>query len=93
MTTPVVSSPVATINDHEEPVLQNTIEPVVTHEKEQQQPHMEQAPTNEAPRRSQRGKKPAIPDDYEVYECEEFQIKGDSTSFEEAMRVARSHAR
>ena len=51
---------------------------------------MEQAPTNEAPRRSQRVRKPAIPDDYEVYECEEFQIKGDPTFFEEAMRSAHS---
>jgi hypothetical protein len=33
---------------------------------------MEQVPTNEAPRRPQRARKPAIPDDYEVYECEEF---------------------
>jgi hypothetical protein len=39
-------------------------------------PHMEQAPTNEAPRRSQKARKPVIPDDYEVYECEEFQIEG-----------------
>ena len=48
---------------------------------------MEQVPTNEAPRRSQRAKKLVIPDDYEVYECEEnFQMEGDPTSFEEAMR-------
>jgi hypothetical protein len=90
MTTPIVSFPVATINDHEEPVLQDPIEPVVTHEEEQQQPHMEQVPTNKAPRRSQRGKKPAISDDYEVYECEEFQMESDPTSFEEAMRCAHS---
>ena len=51
---------------------------------------MEQAPTNEAPRRSQRARKPTIPDDYEVYKCKEFQIKGDPTSFEEAMRNAHS---
>ena len=51
---------------------------------------MEQVPTIEAPRRSQRARKPAIPDDYEVYECEEFQIEDDPTSFEEAMRSARS---
>ena len=51
---------------------------------------MEQAPTNEAPRRSQRARKPAIPDDYEVYKCEEFQMEGDPTSFEEAMRSAHS---
>ena len=43
--------------------------------------------TSEAPRRSQRVRKPAIPDDFEVYECE---IEGDPTSFEEAMRNAHS---
>ena len=51
---------------------------------------MEQAPTNEAPRRSQRARKSAIPDDYEVYVSEEFQMEGDPTSFEEAMRSAHS---
>ena len=36
-------------------------------------------------------KKPAILDDYEPYECEEeFQMEGDPTSFEEAMRSAHS---
>ena len=90
VTTPVVSSPVATMNGHEEHVLQDPLEPIVTHEEEQQQSHIEQAPTNEAPRRSQRIRKPAIPADYEVYECEEFQIEGDPTSFEEAMRSAHS---
>ena len=51
---------------------------------------MEQVPTNEALIRSQRARKPAIPDDYEVYKCEEFQMEGDPTSFEEAMRSANS---
>ena len=89
-TTPVVSSPMATMNEHEEHVLQDPVEPVVTHEEEQQQPHIEQASTNEAPRRSQRVRKPSISDDYEVYECEEFQMESDPTSFEEAMRSAHS---
>ena len=89
-TTPVVTSLMATLNEHEEPVLQHPIEPIVAHDEEQQQPHMEQAPTNKGPRRSQRAKKTAIPNDYEVYECEEFQMKGDPTSFEEAMRSAHS---
>ena len=52
VTTHVVSSSVATMNEHEEPVVQDPIEPVVTH-KEQQQPHIEQESSNEAPRRSQ----------------------------------------
>jgi hypothetical protein len=90
VTTPVVNSPVATINEHEEPVLQDPIEPVIAHEEEQQQPYMEQVPTNEAPRRSQIVRKSAISDDYEVYASEEFQMEGDPTSFEEAMRRAHS---
>ena len=36
VTTHVVSSSVATMNEHEEPVVQDPIEPVVTHEEEQQ---------------------------------------------------------
>ena len=90
VTTPVVSSPVATMNEHEEPVLQDPQEPIVTHEGEQQQPYVEQASSNEAPRRSQRVRRSAIPDDYEVYECEEFQMESDPTSFEEAMKSAQS---
>jgi hypothetical protein len=43
-------------------------------------------PNVEALRRSQRSRRSAILDDYEVYNTEEFQIEGDPTSFEEAMR-------
>jgi hypothetical protein len=43
-------------------------------------------PTTEVLRRSQRARRSAIPDDYEVYNSEEVQIEGDPTSFEEAMR-------
>ena len=53
VTAPAVSFLVATMNEHEEPVLQDPQEPVVTHEEEQQQPHIEQASSNESPRRSQ----------------------------------------
>ena len=35
---PVVIPPVATMNDDEEPVLQDPVEPIATHEGEQQQP-------------------------------------------------------
>ena len=63
----VVSSPVATMNEHEKPVFQDPQEPVVTHEGEQQQPHIEQASSNEAPRRSQRVRRSVIPKAYEVY--------------------------
>ena len=36
VTASIISSPMATINEHEEPVLQDPIEPVVAHEEEQQ---------------------------------------------------------
>ena len=51
---PIVILPVATINDDEEHVLQDPVEPVATHEGEQQQPQIEDVPNVEAPRRSQR---------------------------------------
>jgi hypothetical protein len=44
----------------------------------------------EAPRRSQRVRRSASPDDYEVYNIEEFQIESDNTSFQEAMRSDNS---
>jgi hypothetical protein len=44
----------------------------------------------EAPRRSQRVRRSAIPNDYEVYNTEEFQMEGDPTSFEEVMRSDNS---
>jgi hypothetical protein len=40
----------------------------------------------EASRSSQRVRRSAIPDDYEVYNTKEFQMEGDPTSFEEAMK-------
>jgi hypothetical protein len=44
----------------------------------------------EAPRRSQRVIKSAIPADYEVYNTKEFQMEDDPASFEEAMSSDRS---
>jgi hypothetical protein len=87
---PVVIPPVATMNDEEEPALQDPIEPVVTYEGEQQQPQAVDVPNVEAPRRSQRARRSAIPDDYEVYDTEEFHMEDDPTSYEEAMRSAHS---
>ena len=52
--TPVVIPPVATMNDDEEPVLHDPVEPIATHEGEQQQPQTEDVPNVEAPRMSQR---------------------------------------
>ena len=87
---PVVIPPVATMNDDEEPVLQDPIEPIATHEEEQQQPQIEDVPNVEAPRRSQRVRKSAIPANYEVYNTKEFQMEDDSTFFEETMRSDHS---
>ena len=51
---PIVISPVTTMNENEEPVLQDSIEPIATHEGEQQQPQTEDVPNVEAPSRSQK---------------------------------------
>jgi hypothetical protein len=93
VSTPIASSPMATMNEYEEPileehVLEEPIEPNAAHEEERQQPNVEQVP--EAPRMSQRIRRSAITDDYEVYETEEFQMGDDPTSFEEAMRSDHS---
>jgi hypothetical protein len=84
---PIVSSPMAEVDDEEEPVF---LEPIVNHEKEKQEPPIQDVPHNEPPRRSQRAKRSAISDDYEIYVSEEIQMEGDPTSFEEAMRSAHS---
>ena len=75
---PVVIPSVATMNDDKEPVLQDSIEPIATHEGEQQQPQTEDVPNMKAPKRSQRVRKSVIPTDYEVYNTEEFQMEDDS---------------
>ena len=51
---PVVIPPVAKMSENEEPVLQDPIEPIATHEGEQQQPQTEDVPNVEAPSRSQK---------------------------------------
>jgi hypothetical protein len=79
-----------TVNDDEESIPQDPIENDVTNEGEQQQPQIEDVPNVKTPRRSQRVRRLAIPDDYEVYTTEEFQMKGDPTLFEEAMRSDNS---
>ena len=87
---PVIIPPVAIMNDDEEPVLQDPVEPIATNEGEQQQPQTEDVPNVEAPRRSQRVRKSAIHADYKAYNTEEFQMEDDPTSFEEAMRSDHS---
>jgi hypothetical protein len=47
-------------------------------------------PHNEPPRRSQRARRSAISNDYDVYVSKEIQMEDDPTSFEEAMRSAHS---
>jgi hypothetical protein len=47
-------------------------------------------PHDEPPRRSQRGRRSTISDDYKVYVSEEIQMEGDPTSFQEAMRSVHS---
>ena len=85
----IVSSSVVATNENEEPIIQDPIEPIAAHEGEQHQRQVE-VPTVEASRRSQRVRKPAISDDYQVYNSEEVQMEGDPTSFEEAMRSSHS---
>jgi hypothetical protein len=85
--TPVVGSPMAEVDEEEEPIFQ---EPIANHEEEQQEPPIKDVSHNEPPRRSQRAKRSAISDDYDVYVSKKIQMEGDPTSFEEAMRSAHS---
>ena len=71
----VVILPMATMNDDEEHVPQDPVKPIATHEGEQQQPQTEDVPNMEAPKRSQRVRKSAIPADHEVYNTKEFQME------------------
>jgi hypothetical protein len=85
--TPIVGSPMTEVDEDLKPIFQ---EPITNHEEEQQEPPVQDVPHNEPPRRSQRARRSAISDDYEVYVSEEIQMEGDPTSFEEAMRSADS---
>jgi hypothetical protein len=86
--TPIVGSPMAEVDEEEEPIFQ---EPIANHKEEQQKPPILEVPHNEPPRRSKRARRSAISDDYEVYVNEEIQMEGDPTSFEETMRSAHSY--
>jgi hypothetical protein len=85
--THIVDSPMIEVDEDLEPVFQ---EPITNHEEKQQESPIQDVPHNEPPKRSQRARRSAISDDYEVYVSEEIQIEGDPTSFEEAMRSAHS---
>jgi hypothetical protein len=84
---PIVGSLMTEVDEDLEPIFQ---EPITNHEEEQQEPPVQDVPHNEPPRRSQRARRSAIFDDYEVYVSEEIQMEGDHTSFEEAMRSSHS---
>jgi hypothetical protein len=85
--TSIVGSPMTEVDEDLEPVFQ---EPITNREEEQQEPPVQDVPHIEPPRRSQRARRSAISDDYEVYVSEEIEIEGDPTSFEEAMKSAYS---
>jgi hypothetical protein len=70
------------------PVIQEPEVPNVIIDEEEEQPHyLENDVSNkENIKRSQRVRKSAIPDDYEIYTSAEIHMKGDPTSYEEAMR-------
>jgi hypothetical protein len=78
----IVGSPMAEVDEE--------VEPIAIHEEEQEEPPIQDVPHNEPPRRSQRARRSAISDNYEVYVSEEIQMEGDPTSFEESMRIAHS---
>jgi hypothetical protein len=85
--TPIIGSPMTEVDEDLEPVFQ---EPITNHEEEQQEPPIQDVTHNEPPRRSQRARRLAISNDYEVYVSEEIQMEGDPTSFEEVIRSAHS---
>jgi hypothetical protein len=70
--TPIVGSPMIEVDEDLEPVFQ---EPITNHEEEQQEPPVQDVPHNEPPRRSQRARRLAISNDYEVYVSEEIQME------------------
>jgi hypothetical protein len=84
----MVGSSSASPNIYEAYVIQEPEVPnVVVHEEEDQPHNLENdVPNQENLRRSQRVRKSAILDDYEIYTSEEIHMEGDPTSYEEAMR-------
>jgi hypothetical protein len=68
---PIIGSPITEVDEDLEPVFQ---EPIINHEEEQQESPVQDVPHNDPPRRSQRDRRSAISDDYEVYVSEEIQM-------------------
>jgi hypothetical protein len=70
--TAIVDSPMTKVDEDLEPIFQESI---INHEEEQQEPHVQDVSHNEPPIRSQRARRSAICDDYEVYVSEEIQMR------------------
>jgi hypothetical protein len=87
-----VGSSSATPNVNEAPIIQEHEVPNVVIDEEEDQPQNleNNVPNQEIVRRSQRVRKSAIPDDYEIYTSEEIHMEDDPTSYEEAMRSPHS---
>jgi hypothetical protein len=85
--TPIVGSLMTEVDEELKPIFQ---EPITNHEEEQQEPPVQDVLHNKPRRRSQRARRPAISNGYEVYVSEEIQMEGDPSSFEEVMRSAHS---
>jgi hypothetical protein len=87
-----VGSSSAAPNVNGAPVIQEPEVPNAVIDEEEEQPqNLENNVSNqENIRRSQRVRKSAIPDDYEIYTSEEIHMEGDPTSYEEAMRSPHS---
>jgi hypothetical protein len=74
------------------PVIQEPEVPNVVIDEEEEQPHYleNDVPNQENIRRTQKVRKSAILDDYEIYTSEEIHMEGDRTSYEGAMRSPHS---
>ena len=70
--TPVASSPDVAENENEDPIPRDQIEPAAMVEREPQQPPVQEISVSVALSRPQRIRKPAISDDYEVYNSEKI---------------------
>jgi hypothetical protein len=87
-----VGSSSAAPNVNEAPVIQEPeVSNAIIDEEEDQPQNIENNVSNEENViRSQRVRKSAIPDDYEIYTSEEIHMEGDLTSYEEAIRSPHS---
>ena len=88
--TPIVSSLDMAANGNEEPIPPDPIEPIAMDEGEQQQPPVQEMPVAVDLSKPQRIRRPAISDNYEIYNSKEIQMEDDPTSFEKAMRSVNS---